>query len=482
MNKKMLVAITMFVVLSVVVLGVSLVSAQGGDSLTFNTSWVFQNLGPSTANVQIQVYSKDGTGAPVASDTFTVTKAKSFYAPTYPVIPANFNGSIIASSDQPLASIANQVAQNNTTGRTAYATYKGATTDSVANTMYAPVVMNNYAGYYTEMSIQNTGSSDNNVTVFYYDATGAEVTGARQTGTIKAGQSWRVAQSVTSLPAGFIGAAKIVSTSSIPLAVVVNEFVGTTGAMYNQFYSYEGFAAGSNKLTMPATFINGYGSFNASASVQNLGAAPAKVTWYFYDSGVTSSYVYSYTETITTSKSVYFPNAPYAATLVNASAVDAGWVGSVILDSNQPLVAVVNELSGALLAASYTGLPSGASLGATDIFFPLAFVNAYGFANTSFAIADVSGTGGPVNVTVSYLADKDQCPTCGDANFTYDFTTSNSQYQPTHLAGNTALGTGGVYIGSIKVHVNTVGKKIDGIMNEVVNVNGDGFTSFNSFK
>ena len=281
------------------------------------------------------------------------------------------------------------------------------------------------------------------------------------------------------LAAGFIGAAKIVGAA--PLAVVVNEFVGTTGGMYNQFYSYEGFASGSKKLVLPAVFINGYGSFNASASVQNLGASPANVTWYFYDSGVTSGYVYSFTETITTSKSVYFPNASYASTLVNASAVDAGWVGSITFDSDQPLVAVVNELSGAYSAASYTGLAAGTGLGATDVYFPLAFVNAYGFANSSFAVADVSGTGGAVNVTVSYIADKEQCAGCGDATFTYDFTTSNSQYQPTHLAGNAAL-SGGVYIGSIKIHVNTAGKKIDGIMNETVAVSGDGFTSFDAFK
>ena len=155
MNKKMLVAVALSAVL-VAALGVAMVSAQGGDSLTFNTSWVFQNLGTSTANVQVQVYSKDGTGSPVATDAFTVTKAKSFYAPTYATIPANFNGGIIASSDQPLASIANQVAQNNTTGRTSYATYMGATANSVATTMYAPVLMKGYFGYETEMSVQNT--------------------------------------------------------------------------------------------------------------------------------------------------------------------------------------------------------------------------------------------------------------------------------------------------------------------------------------
>jgi hypothetical protein len=196
---------------------------------------------------------------------------------------------------------------------------------------------------------------------------------------------------------------------------------------------------------------------------------------------VATGEVYSYTETITTSKSIYFPDAPYASILKNSGGGGGtAWVGSVKVKSDQDMVGIVNELSGSYLAASYTAFSSGT----TDLYFPLAFVNAYGFANSSFSIADVSGTPGPVSVKVEYLADKGACPTCGDASFTYNFTTSDSQYQPTQLAGNAALGTGGVYVGSIHIKVNTAGKTINGIMNEVVSLAGigDGFTSFDAFR
>jgi len=480
MNKKLRVALILSVAL-VAALGMVMVSAQGGDSLTNSTSWTLQNLASTTANVQVQFYSATGTGVPVASDTFTVSKSRAFYAPTYPVVPANFNGGLIASSDQPLASIANQLLVNNTTGRTAYATYMGATSSSVATTMYVPIVMRKYGGLYdTEISVQNTDTSDNNITIYYYDALGNEVVAARKTDTIKAGQPKRYPQSsATGLSDGFIGAAKVVAGS--PVAVILNEFVGTPGNMYNQFYSFEGFASGSKTLYMPTVFINGYGGFNASASVQNLGGAPAHVTWYFYDSGVTTGAVYSFTETIAVAKSVYFPFASYANTLINASAVDAGWVGSIKIVSDQNLVGTVNELNGNYIAGSYRAFGSGA----TDLYYPTAFVKAYGIdANTSYAIADVSGTPGAVNVTVSYIADKEACPTCNDANVTYNFTTADSQYQPTHMAATapSALGTGGVFVGSIKIHVNTAGKTINGTMNELINtVNGDGFTAFDAF-
>jgi len=478
MNKKLAIALALSLAL-VFAVGTVLVSAQ--DTLVFNTSWTFQNLGTTTANVQVQFYSTTGSGTPVASDTFTVSKSKAFYAPTYPVVPANFNGGLIASSDQPLASIANQLLVNNTTGRTAYATYMGATASSVANTMYVPIVMRKYGGLYdTEISVQNTASGDNSITIYYYDAAGAEVVAARKTDTIKGGQSQRYPQaSATGLADGFIGAAKIVGSS--PVAVILNEFVGNAGHLYDQFYSFEGMAAGAKTIYMPTVFINGYGGFNASASVYNLGSVPANTTWYFYDSGVTTGPVYTLTKQIAVGYSVYFPLEAYANTLINASAVDAGWVGSIKIVSDQDLVGTVNELNGAYIAGSYRAFGSGA----TDLYFPTAFVKAYGIdANTSYAIADVSGTAGPVNVTVSYLADKEACPTCSDANVTYSFTTADSQYQPSHMAANAsgALGTGGVFVGSIKIHVNTAGKTINGTMNEIINtVNGDSFTAFDAF-
>jgi hypothetical protein len=197
-----------------------------------------------------------------------------------------------------------------------------------------------------------------------------------------------------------------------------------------------------------------------------------------YDSGVTGREVYSFTEIITVAQSIYFPFEPYASLLVNASTVDAGWVGSIKVTSNQPLMGTVNELRGDYTAGSYRAL----SAGATDLFYPVAFVNAYGVdANTSYAIADVSGTPGPVSVTVHYIADTTACPTCQDASFTYDFVTADSQYQPTHLAGHPALGTGGVYVGSIRIHVNTPGKLINGTMNEIIlAAHGDDFTAYNA--
>ena len=456
-------------------------SALGSDSMTHNTSWAFQNLGSATANVSVDFYNT--AGANIASDSFSVANSASFWAPTYaPLGAASFNGAIVASSDQMLAAISNQVAVNNVSGRTNNATYRGFSDGDVAPTMYAPVLMKDYAGFYfTEMSVQNAGSSDVTANVTYYNEDGTTVGTVAHT--VKANSPTRIAQSAEAiLPAGWIGSARVASAGgTTPLAVVVNEYVGSPGLLYNQFYSYEGFAAGATTVYVPVLFINGYGGWNASVAVQNLGGAAATTVWSFYDTtpGNPNPGTVIHTENVNipTSKAVYFPNASYATTLKNAYLPgDNAWVGMLKITSSQPLVAIANELYGSNLAGSNVGV----SQGATVLNYPLAFDKAYGYANTSFAISDVSGTAGAVNVTVAYTPDLTQCPLCGPWSDTYSFTNNDSKYQPDHIPASAK--SSGVYVGSIKITVNTAGKTINGVMNELLGGDGqDNFTSFNGF-
>ena len=481
----------------IIATGVALVSAQGGDAVTHNTSWAFQNLGSSTAQVHVDLY--DTSGSWVASDDFDVDKSAAFWAPTYTPLNTvgSFDGSIVASSSEPLAATVNQVAENGTSGKTGNATYGGFDDNMIAPTVYAPVVMKGYSGlFWTELSIQSTATTGSTaVDVHYYDATGAEVAGSPVSYSVPAGSSKRVAQEdETILSAGFIGSVKVEATDgTTPIALIVNEFDGRAGHMYDQFYAYEGFAAGSTRVVVPNVFINGYGgSFNASASVQNLGSIPAQVTWHFYDTtpGNPNAGTEIHTipgDTITAGKSVYFPFEPYAQILMDGyNPGDNEWIGTLILESTngQPLVAVVNQLNGTYHGASFRGLTEGG----TELYFPMAYVDAYGFASTSYAIVDMTDTGGSVNVTVDYIADTTGCPTCSDCSLTYSFTNNDNQYQPTHMAGCPAgtMSSDGKFIGSIKMTVNTAGKTINGVMNELMALttspgfaSQDNFTSFN---
>lgn len=490
MKRKTIFAVVLTLGL-IVATGVALVSAQGGDAVTHNTSWTFQNLGSATAQVHVDLY--DTSGNPVAFDDFDVAKSAAFWAPSYtPLDPVGtFNGSIVASSSEPLAATVNQVADNGTSGRTGNATYGGFDDNMIAPQVYAPIVMKGYVGlFWTELSIQSTATTgDITVDVHYYDETGAEVTGSPVPYTVHAGSATRVAQeNETILSAGFIGSAMVeAADGTTPLALIVNEFDGRTGHNYELFYAYEGFAGGATRVVVPNVFIRGYGGcFNASASVQNLGDLDAEVTWRFYDTtpGNPSAGTEIHSipdDVIPVGKTVYFPSEPYAQTLKDAyNPGDDEWIGTLILESTngQPLVAVVNQINdcGVYHTASFRGLTEGG----TELFFPMAFVDAFGFANTSFAIVDMTDTGGVVNVTVDYIADTSAngCPGCLDWSDTYDFVNNDNKYQPTHIPASVM--SGGVYVGAIKITVNTPGKTINGVMNEVMGgATQDNFTSFN---
>lgn len=486
MNRKIITTSVLTLVL--VASSVLLVGAQGGDSITHNTAWAFQNLGSTTANVHVDIYSTAG-GSPVATDDFTVATSDAWWAPDYsPLDPVGtLNGAIVASSDQPLAATVNQVADNSTSGRRGNATYGGFTNDTVAPTMYVPVVMKRLGGmYWTELSIQSTAASgDISVYVHYYDASGTEVTGSPRTYTVPPGSVTRVAQEdETILIDGFMGSAKVEAADGVtPIAVVINEFVGLSGRMYEQYYSYEGFSGGSTRVVVPNVFINGYGGvFNASVSVQNLTGITDNVTWRFYDTTAgnpnPSTEIYSFTAPMPAGEIIYFPDAPYAQTLKDAyNPGDDAWVGTLILESTtQPLVAVVNQLSGSYLAASFQGFNEGS----TEIYFPMAYVNAYGFADTSYSIVDMSGTAGDVTVQVDFIADTAACSGCSNWSTTYSFGTNDAQYQPDQLPSSVM--SGGVYVGSIKVTVLTGGKTIHGNMNELMGAGTqDNLTSFNAF-
>ena len=473
----------------IVAMGAGLVSAQGGDGVTFNTSWTFQNLGTDPANVHVDLWGTDGQKK--AEDDIIVEKSAAFWAPDYNKLDpvGTFNGSIVASSSEPLAATVNQVAQNTTTGRTGNATYGGFNDDMVASEIYAPTVMKGLSGvYWTEMSIQSTATvGDVQVNVHYYGEDGTEVTGSPRTYTVHAGSATRVAQEDESiLPSGWIGSAKVAAQDgTTKLAVIVNEFDGRSGRMYDQFYSYEGFATGVTRVVVPNVFINGYGGvFNASAAVQNLGDIPAEVTWYLYDTTPgnpnPNTICHQFPDTISVGRSVYFPFASYADKLKDCYLPgDDAWVGTLVLESTngQPLVAMANELSGKYRAASFRGLMGGS----TELYYPMAFVKAFGFADTSFAIADMSGTSGDVCVTVDYIADTSSggCPTCSDWSDDYCFSNQDNKYQPDHIPASVKA-VNGSYVGAIKITVTTAGKTINGVMNELMGPsNRDTFTSFN---
>ncbi len=182
---------------------------------------------------------------------------------------------------------------------------------------YAPVLMKNYYGFDTALTVQNVGTTSASVTVTYSN-------GATNTKTIpaKASQLFYTPNEAD-LPAGWLGAAKIEATGSTVVALVNESDVNNRAA------SYTGFAAGGKTANAPIVLKTYYG-FSTSITCQNIGAAAANITA-TYSNGVTEAKT----------------NVPVNGTALfyqpNTVGLPASFNGSAVITSSENIVCVVNE-------------------------------------------------------------------------------------------------------------------------------------------
>jgi hypothetical protein len=137
-----------------------------------------------------------------------------------------------------------------------------------STTVYTPVIMNNFYGYNTSLSVQNIGAASTAITVTYG-------TGQQQTANLSPNQSIEfytpaVPGMGTGDPAGLTGATIVSSGQNI--VALVNE-----SNSVNRAASYSGFAAGSTSVFTPSLFRRYY-EYNSSITCQNVGSAAATMT------------------------------------------------------------------------------------------------------------------------------------------------------------------------------------------------------------
>lgn len=265
-----------------------------------------------------------------------------------------------------------------------------------------PMAMAQYTyPWYTSYMIQNLDTSAQaSVVVEYYDSNGNHISGADKSLTIPAGGQVTVVQ-YTDDPL-LNGIYSAVVRSDRPVAVIVNQQTAPPGRSYMAstppFASYTGFESGSNQVTLPEIMYNWYGYYT-EFFVQNVGnsSAPVYVTYYpglAGASGVTeNATVPQYASHRFSQKNLSSLGAP--------SGTYAGrFLGSAVITSTQPLVAVVNEHNeGAQKLFTYNGLSSGA----TELVCPSILRGHYGWY-TSLSVVNPS-LSQTANVTITYYAD-----------------------------------------------------------------------------
>jgi hypothetical protein len=350
-------------------------------TVTYTTGFQIQNLTTSQANIQIVFYNQDGSTAATVPDTLSASSSKTYYPLN--AVAVGFNGSVVVSSDQQVAAIANVLGNSGQRG----ASYGGFS--SGATTVNLPLVMKANYGIDTWFSVQNAGSATATVNVAYKPGTCTESV------TIAPGAAKTFNQeSNTCLPTGYVGAATI--TSAEPVAAVVMQVDALSLLAYN------GFTTASTRPVMPLISSNYYRS-GTGIQVQNTGASDTTVTLTYQPSAGFPGATCTETKPIPAGQSTTFtyPQMPAGCGTGGTGVTDptnGGFVGSAAVttnSANMPLVAIVNQVTrnGAANAAAYEAFdPSRAT---STVSLPLVTDRNYNIF-TGFSIANV-GTQ-PTNV------------------------------------------------------------------------------------
>lgn len=152
---------------------------------------------------------------------------------------------------------------------------------SPAPTLVAPLVMKRPTGWRTEIAVLNTGSADANLTIEYYDTTGAQITGAGESAALKPSAVYRSNQAANpNLPADFVGSAVVSAVNGQPLALAVYQ----VNPSLSQATGYNGVTPAASAATLYAPLLmKANNGWDTGLQVQNVDADEAQVTITYFN-------------------------------------------------------------------------------------------------------------------------------------------------------------------------------------------------------
>jgi plastocyanin len=340
---------------------------------TTNTAFQVVNLSDTTdANVTIVFYDTSGAETHTLEDTISKGSSKTYVqADMEAALGTTFNGSVVVSADQEIAAIVNQNTANDDATSGYNASYTGFSEGGTD--FYIPIVLNNFYGYSTEISIQNAGNDPVNVDVTY-DTTGC----TDEVDDLKKGTVVRFDNTETcSGGLNANGSATVSATG--PVVAVVNQM--SDGDNLEQTYNGFALANAGSTLYTPIALHAFYG-FNSSFQVQNVSGSEMDICATYSDD------VHECVEGVADGASATFlqGDEDHANT----------WTGSAVITNTTggDMVGVVNQ-QGGNSAASFNMYTEGAAKWS----LPSLLYEYYGFTS-SFQVQNVSDSN--VDITVTY--------------------------------------------------------------------------------
>lgn len=469
-----------FLALSLTIASSGVVQADEARNPT--TGVQVQNLATTETVVNLRAVDKTGTtvnGASGFSSTIAGSSSKTFFPLDTIGVDSGFDGSLVVSSAQPVAAIANVLATSTINVPTG-ASYGGVSTSAASLTL--PLIMKNNGArvFDTVFNVQNAGNADVSVTVAFTPSDASSgATGCQRTATIKPGAAATFDQgkdansTYTGCAGGngllgtsgrFVGSAQITAASGsiVSAALQSNQLT---------LFAYTGFAQGATNPVFPLINANNNGN-QTGIQVANLGTQATNVT-VSYTPG-TAGTACTETQAVPAGGSTTFALNAFVNNNLGAAencADGARFIGSGVVtanSTNQPLAAIVNQLNNSRgFGAAYGSFDSA---GATDqVSLPLIVDNNGKFKGfTGYSIANV-GTAA--------------------ANITCTYSTANGHTPPAETATGIAPGSAMVvnnngnlrngdsaYVGSANCVATPAGSKIVGVVNQSVALTtaGDG--------
>ncbi|VVB92647.1 Carboxypeptidase regulatory-like domain protein [uncultured archaeon] len=328
---------------------------------TWYTPVQVQNIGTIASDVNVSMYDQNGNLVQIQNTTIQPKTSAVFWPSAGPTD----GGSAVIASTQSVIAIVNEMPKNGLDGMSYGGFAQGSTK------LYIPWIAYSQTTWYTPIQVQNIGTVASDVNVSMYDQNGNLV--QIQNATIQPKTA-----SVFWPPAGPTDGGSAVITSTQDVVAIVNE-MSKTGS---QSMSYEGFQTGSKKTFIPVISFSQTNTYTP-IQVQNVGTASASVNVNIYDSN--GAFVVTQNAIIQPNTSAVF--WPPAASTPS---------GSAVIESNEDVIAIVNEMiNNNNWAMSYYGF----SAGSTQVFIPWI---AYGSSGWSTPVyVQNAGTSG-ANVAVSF--------------------------------------------------------------------------------
>ncbi len=416
-----------------------IISVAGAAPISYDSGFQVQNLSSNTADVTINFYDQSGNIVHSISDDSIAGNDSKTYFPLPDGVGSGFNGSVVISSGEPVASIANVLGDGFEFGAS-YGGFEGGSSE-----VNLPLIMKGNAGQYdTWFNVQNAGSSDVDVTVEYAGTSCTESFNGLKPGAAK---TFNQADN-SCLTAPYVGAALVTASSGGSIVATVIETGNQT------LFAYNGITSGTENPVMPLAQFNNVG-YHTGIQIQNTGASDTDVTVSYSPAAGSPGTACEETQTITAGNSGTFGLFAFSLTSPvgsNDCVFGERFIGSASVTGNSAgnnLVAIVNQTNFTNYGSSYNGFSLADAT--SSLTMPLIMDRNAGFY-TGFNVMNVGDSSTTVECTFSgdsYTVSQ-SVPAGGALN---DLQLNKMSSVP-YVGGGTCTASGG---GSIVAVVNELG-------------------------